>query len=365
MSKPIVRRTRANATPQARRKRRNQAKGVRPHQKSSGFFSRTLFVALELTGLLISIILAIIVLLGYSSIWFSGTRFFTNLLPFALGVLILVLMTTGFLIGWWKFRKLLKGRAEPLRSFLSASLALFIAWSTIQGDFALAFTHFRTLVGGKQEARRISLAHQVYAAYRRHDHRQLNRLIQRSQDFNEDIYLAAKAFDIDANLLQGVAATESSFRPRASRDGGRGLFQITRVPKAALKKAGSKLAVANPSEHIARHNAFIAAATLKYYLNEMDNDLFLGLLAYNIGPANGGLRFIMKQYGATDFSTIQPYLQKLPRDYPVRVLAYSLAFRIWQQEGKLLSYEKADNAVRIQRMGIPGLERENLKVGEY
>jgi hypothetical protein len=79
------------------------------------------------------------------------------------------------------------------------------------------------------------------------------------------------------------------------------------------------------------------------------------LLAYNIGPANGGLKFIMQQYGATDFVSIQPYLQLLPRDYPIRVLSYSLAFRIWQQEGKLLAYEEGKNAQHIQGIGIPGL----------
>jgi hypothetical protein len=107
-----------------------------------------------------------------------------------------------------------------------------------------------------------------------------------------------------------------------------------------------------------RHNAYIAAATLKHYLAEMNNDLFLGLLAYNIGPKNGGLKFIMEQYGATDFVTMQPYLQQLPRDYPIRVLSYSLAFRLWHREGRLLAYQDGDNAVRIQRIGIPGLEDE-------
>jgi hypothetical protein len=87
----------------------------------------------------------------------------------------------------------------------------------------------------------------------------------------------------------------------------------------------------------------------------MNGDLFLGLLAYNIGPRNGGLRFIMQQYGATDFVTMQPYLQTLPRDYPIRVLSYALAFKLYQKDGKLLAYEEGDNAMRIQQMGIPGL----------
>ncbi|MBU3984051.1 MAG: transglycosylase, partial [Proteobacteria bacterium] len=66
-------------------------------------------------------------------------------------------------------------------------------------------------------------------------------------------------------------------------------------------------------------------------------------------------RFIMDQYGATDFITIQPYLMQLPRDYPIRVLSNSLAFRIGRQEGQLLAYEEGKNALRIQSIGIPGL----------
>ena len=100
---------------------------------------------------------------------------------------------------------------------------------------------------------------------------------------------------------------------------------------------------------------FLAAATLQYYLTEMNEDPFLGLLAYNIGPANGGLRFIMQQYGVTDFTTIQPYLLRLPREYPIRVLSYALAFRIDRKKGRLLAYEEGKNARSIQALGIPGL----------
>ena len=81
----------------------------------------------------------------------------------------------------------------------------------------------------------------------------------------------------------------------------------------------------------------------------------LGLLAYNIGPRNGGLRAIMEQYGARDFVTIQPYLNTLPRDYPIRVLSAALAYRLWRTEGRLLPYEEGGNAVHIQSVGIPGL----------
>jgi hypothetical protein len=62
----------------------------------------------------------------------------------------------------------------------------------------------------------------------------------------------------------------------------------------------------------------------------------------------------MRQYGATDFTTIQPYLLRLPRDYPIRVLSYALAFRIDRNKGRLLAYEEGKNAMLIQSLGIPG-----------
>jgi hypothetical protein len=99
----------------------------------------------------------------------------------------------------------------------------------------------------------------------------------------------------------------------------------------------------------------LAAATLRYYLGEMRGDLFLALLAYNIGSHNGGLLSIMGSYGARDFSSIQPYLQNLPRDYPIRVLTAALAWRVWRMEGRLPRYEEGENALHIQHIGIPGL----------
>jgi hypothetical protein len=96
----------------------------------------------------------------------------------------------------------------------------------------------------------------------------------------------------------------------------------------------------------------------------MRGDLFLGLLAYNIGPKNGGLLTIMGQYGARDFVTIQPYLQHLPRDYPVRVLSAALAYRIWRREGTLPRYEEGSNALRIQKIGIPGLNNDAARTGK-
>jgi len=313
-------------------------------------------LGLECLGLLSGAALTTMLALGYAANRFGGSSFFSNLLPFAVGVVCLIVATAVLLILWGKLRLGLLRIAAPLPASLAVALGLAAAWYIADDGYAPVFTDFRGLVGGKQQAAKNTLAHQVYAAYRRYDAGNLQKMIDRSQAYTAAVKEAAVSFDLDADLLLGVAATESSFLPRDSFDGGHCLFQITAVPKFLLDRARKQLAVDKLSLVDPRHNAYVAAATLKHYLAEMHNDLFLGLLAYNIGPRNGGLKFIMEQYGATDFVTMQPYFQELPRDYPIRVLSYSLAFRLWRQDGKLLAYQEGDNAVHIQRAGIPGLE---------
>ncbi|MEQ1635776.1 MAG: transglycosylase SLT domain-containing protein [Methylococcales bacterium] len=314
-------------------------------------------LALEIGGLAVVAVITIIVMLGYFGNLLSGTGFFAHLLPFAMSLLAFIFMASAALLTWLKLRKLLNLKSPWFMPGLSLVLTLIISWFALQAQFTHSLGQFRTLVGGKQEAGRVTLSHQVFAAYRRYSPAQLNTLVSRAQPYQADIFEAAKAFNIDENLLQGVAATESSFLPRDSFDGGHGLFQITRVPKEVLTIAAKHLKVDNLSFDDHRHNTYLAAATLNYYLDEMRGDLFLGLLAYNIGPKNGGLRFIMQKYGVTDFITIQPYLQRLPRDYPIRVLSYALAFRLWHKTGNIPPYEKGKNALLIQRIGVPGLQK--------
>ncbi len=325
---------------------------ARPNHKQ-----HLLFVSVESLCLLISASFLTMSALGYSASRFNGSGFFSHLLPFSIGVVALIVLAAMFLIMWGRLRVWLSSKLfMQLPALIAFCLALALSWYIFHDGYTVVFTHFRTLVGGKQQAETTTLAHQVYAAYRRYDEADLQKMIERSAAFNNDILAAANQFDLDPEILLGVAATESSFLPRESKDGGHGLFQITVVPKFLLEQAREKLSVEKLSLLDSRHNAFVAAATLKHYLAEMDDDLFLGLLAYNIGPKNGGLKFIMEQYGATDFATMQPYLQQFPRDYPIRVLSYSLAFRLWRQDGKLLAYQDGDNAVHIQRLGIPGLQ---------
>jgi hypothetical protein len=318
-----------------------------------------LLLSLEIFGLAVTGVAAVIVLLGYAANRLSGTSFFTSLLPFAGGILGLIVLTAILLSGWQNLRKRLQNRSLILPPAIALGLAVMIGCFAMQDRFTRAFGYYRTLVGGKQEAERVTLTHQVYAAYRRLNTGQIQIMIDRAAPYLPAIEEAAAVYAIDIDLLKGLAATESSFLSRDSKDGGQGLFQITRIPAEITLEVDNLFPSGERKLTNPRYNAFLGAATFKHYLAEMNDDLFLGLLAYNIGPANGGLRFIMDQYGATDFVTIQPYLLQLPRDYPIRVLSHALAFRIKAKEGHLLAYEEGRNAVRIQGFGIPGLQKNS------
>jgi len=310
---------------------------------------------LEYGGLLALGLVAVIVLLGHFGNRFSGTDVFGSLLPFGGSILGFIVLAMLLLSGWKRLRRLLK-TWSPLFPAGFILFAVVLLFSLVpQSDLRKAFGYYRVLVGGKEEAGRMTLAHQVYAAYRRLGIGQTRKMIERSLPYAGDIEAAAESFGLDPDLLKGLAAAESSYRPRKSMDGGHGLFQITQAPRQAQEEVDGLFRREQRDISDSRYNAFLGAATLRHYLEEMNNDLFLGLLAYNIGPANGGLRFIMMQYGVTDFVTIQPYLLQLPRDYPIRVLSYGLAFRIQREKGQVLAYEEGDNAIAIQALGIPGL----------
>jgi fumarate reductase subunit D len=317
-------------------------------------------VGVEVAALLAAALVGFIGSLGRLADWFAGAGLWSNLLPFAGAVLALSLVTAGVLSAWLALRRRCQRRVRFVPPLLAVGLAAGAAWFATRPEFHRQLTSLHTLVGGTAEAERAAIAHQVYAAYRRSDLSETLRILERARVYEPTVYEAAAAFAVDPEVLMGVGAAESSFYPRDSADGGRGLFQITAPPQAAVDRVRPLLKVARLDPLNQRHNAFVASATLAHYLGEMRGDLFLGLLAYNIGPRNGGLRSIMTQYGARDFVTIQPYLQHLPRDYPIRVLSAALAYRLWRTEGKLPRYEDGDNALRIQQVGIPGLQSNPL-----
>ncbi|MFP6664902.1 MAG: transglycosylase SLT domain-containing protein [Deltaproteobacteria bacterium] len=252
--------------------------------------------------------------------------------------------------------KLRRGSAGWRRHALNAFALSLIGLAGWYAPPTHALDALREVLAGERQTQVRVVRHQVYAAYRRMNLADQLKILERGRVYEPTVQEAAEAFGEDAEILMGVAATESSFYPRPSRDGGRGLFQITAVPAAAEAAARAKLGIARLDPVNQRHNAFVAAATLAQYREQMAGDLFLTLLAYNIGPHNGGLAFIMEKYGASNFAQAQPYLQELPRDYPVRVLAAALAYRVWRQRGELPRYEEDGRAAEIQALGIPGLD---------
>jgi soluble lytic murein transglycosylase-like protein len=333
---------------------RGRARGRRRRAASTDW-RRWLWLGLELTALVTTALIAAVASLGRGADRFAGVGLWANLLPFAAVTVAFGLGLAVLLRAWLGLRTWLMARAPAAPAVVATALTAAASWWATQPAFQRDILRLRTTVGGTAEAERMTIAHQVFAAYRRADRPALARMLERARPYEPTVHEAAAAFGLDPEVLMGVAAAESSFQPRTSADGGRGLFQITAPPAAAVATVRRRLGVTRDGPDDPRQNAWLAAATLARYLGEMDGDLFLGLLAYNIGPRNGGLRSIMAQYGARDFVTIQPYLQLLPRDYPVRVLSAALAYRLWRAEAALPAYEVGDNALRIQRGGVPGL----------
>jgi soluble lytic murein transglycosylase-like protein len=309
----------------------------------------------EATGLVSASLVGVLAVLGRAAERLSGIGTWDNLVPFAAVVLLLATVVAAVFWAWMSARRWLTSRAAWAPAVLASALGIGAGWLSTGPEFERDLASVRALLGGRAEAERRAIAHQVFAAYRRTPVDSWQQMLERARVHEANVREAAAAFRLDPEVLMGVGAAESAFLPRDSADGGRGLFQITSPPAAAVEATQIvlRVRVVDPVQH--RHNAYLAAATLREYLNQMEGDLFLGLLAYNIGPSNGGLRSIMEQYGARDFVTIQPYLQHLPRDYPIRVLAAALAYRLWRLEGRLLRYEEGANAGLIQRIGVPGL----------
>jgi soluble lytic murein transglycosylase-like protein len=273
----------------------------------------------------------------------------------AAAVAILATAGAAFAVGLDRLRARLGSFGRwALASALVAGLTLF-AWHFPPDRVVRAVGE---IVAGERATQSRVIRHQVYAAYRRMDLAGQRVILQRSEVFAPTIRRAAAAFGIEEDLLAGIASAESSFRPRESRDGGRGLFQITAVPAGAVSRAKQALGVGELDAWNEIHNAFLAAATLAEYARQMDGDLFLTLLAYNVGPQNGGLETILRQYGARNFAQVQPYLQPAPREYPVRVLVGALSYRIWRRYGELPRYEDPEGARRVQAVEFPGLSAD-------
>jgi len=211
-----------------------------------------------------------------------------------------------------------------------------------------------------------AVSHQIYAYYRRNT-AAIEKIVPRSVEYETTIKEVCDKLGYDFEIAIGVAAQESRFNPKArSGVGAYGLFQIYRIPTPAFNMARKVLGY-DPDKRKIKDNIYLGVATLVYYLNEMGGDLLLGLVAYNMG-SEGDLVTILETYKATTFLEVQPYLilnrKQDPRIYPIKILAFSLGYRIWKTLGRFPRYEKGNNAQLIQALGIPALSEKSVIVAE-
>jgi soluble lytic murein transglycosylase-like protein len=313
------------------------------------------WISVEVAALAAGLLSAGLLALGVLAARFRGGGLWTNLVPFTAAALLLGTGATLLARTWLAARPWMLRRSPVLPASVAVAVALGVLALAASPRSGSGIAALRAITDAPAEAQRQAIEHQVYAAYRRANLSAVTRMFERARIYEAAVEQAAETFGVSTEVLMGIAATESSFYPRDSHDGGRGLFQITAAPATAVAAVREELDGEKPDPLNQRHNALLGAATLRVYVEQMHGDPFLALLAYNIGPRNGGLVSIMQQYGATDFVTIQPYLKDLPRDYPIRVLSAALAYRLWKRDGTLPPYQDGSNARRVQAIGVPGM----------
>src|SRR5436190_14248281 len=229
-------------------------------------------IAVEVIALGSAALAGTVAALGRLADVLSGAAGWLHLVGFATAILGLGVLTAACLTGWLALRLRLARWTAAAPATVAIVVAGIAAWLASGPGFQADVASLRTLVGGRFETQRETIAHQVYAAYRRSDLTALQRLLERARVYEPTILEAAAAYDVDPEVLMGVAAAESAFYPRDSADGGRGLFQITAAPADAVADVKRRLHVDPLDPLNQRHNAFVAAATLRRYLDDMHGD---------------------------------------------------------------------------------------------
>lgn len=120
--------------------------------------------------------------------------------------------------------------------------------------------------------------------------------------YGQFISTAAERYRLDPELIRAVIKVESSFNPFAiSEKGAMGLMQL--MPETA-----KEMQVTEPFE--ARDNIMGGSRYLRKMLDLFDNDLQLGLAAYNAGPNR-----VMENRRIPRIPETEQYVEKVLQEY--------------------------------------------------
>ena len=117
------------------------------------------------------------------------------------------------------------------------------------------------------------------------DRQALARMLERARRTSPSVHEAAAAFGIDPEVLDGRRRGRIVASSRAaSADGGRGLFRSRHRPRTPSRPCAAGSASPRPTRTIPGRTPGSPPQRWRATSRDMDGDLFLGLLAYNIGP---------------------------------------------------------------------------------
>src|SRR5271154_2547447 len=127
-------------------------------------------------------------------------------------------------------------------------------------------------------------------------------LLSMKNHYRDLVETSAARYQVDADLISSVIATESNFNARAvSRKNARGLMQL--MPETAAKLGVRN--VFDPQENIDAGTRYLGNLLQRYR-----NDLALALAAYNAGPER------VQQYGRVPpFAETVSYVRRVQRTY--------------------------------------------------
>jgi soluble lytic murein transglycosylase-like protein len=127
-------------------------------------------------------------------------------------------------------------------------------------------------------------------------------LLSMKNHYRDLVETSAARYQVDADLISSVIATESNFNARAvSHKNARGLMQL--MPETAAKLGVRN--VFDPQENIDAGTRYLGNLLQRYR-----NDLSLALAAYNAGPER------VEQYGRVPpFAETVSYVRKVQRTY--------------------------------------------------